>query len=108
MSFEFILSKHFAVGQKSEADPGPYGRGFNYRVYATFTADQPRDALERHLSAVVQAIDHRFLGLDTHVIEEPSTANIGTWILAELKARGAPVVNVHLVRGDGLEARVGI
>ncbi len=104
MPVEIIYSKHIAVGQKSGSDPGAYGRGFNYQVFAKFRGDGPAGA-EKILAAVLKQIDHRLLGIDAGVIGDPSTANICAWIYDELVRCGAAVSEVHLIRGDGLEAR---
>lgn len=106
MSVEFLLQKNISIGQKSKDQSGPYGQGFNYIVEATFLWSEDNRPAEKHLATVLKAIDHRLLGIDNKDIADPTTANICAWIFERLKECGSAVIQVRLLRGDGLEARI--
>lgn len=105
MSVEIRIRKHIAVGQKSKDHSGAYGQGFNYLVEADFRGQQDAKTLNQHLSEVLKVVDHRHLGLDFLEIGDPTTANLGAWILKKLREKGCDVVGLTLSRGDGLIAR---
>jgi hypothetical protein len=105
MSVEIYVKKHIALGQKNKEQSGAYGQGFNYQVEAKFGWHPDAKVLNRHLSEVLKAIDHRHVGLDFLEITDPTTINLGKWILMQLRASGCDVLGLTLARGDGLVAR---
>lgn len=105
MSVKICIRKHIALGQKSKDQSGAYGQGFNYQVEAAFRWQPDAKVLSQNLSKVLKEVDHRHLGLDFLEIGDPTTANLGAWILKKLRERRCEVVDLTLSRGDGLVVR---
>ena len=104
MAVQVRLRKFIAVGQKSKDDPGPYGQGYNYVVEAAFAWSPDLAHVRKSFADVLKEVDHRHLGLDVHLIEDPTTANLCQFIMQGLRERGVPALEVRLERGDGLIA----
>lgn len=90
-----------AIGQKSTDDPGTYGQGFNYIVEAGFSESGTPDSL-RTLVDALKSIDHKLLGLDVNLIDNPTSQNICRWLYSAIKAKDESLYEIRLLRGDGL------
>lgn len=102
MSFLIYYRRHLALGQKNSADAGIYGQGFNYVVEAGFRQPAGTSKSAGALADALKVIDHRLLGLDVNIIENPTSQNICRWLYATVKAKDESLYEIRLLRGDGL------
>lgn len=88
-----------AVGQKTKPTES-FGAGFNYWVEVRFPFAVERERAEQALSETLAVLDHKALGVDVEISQEPNSANLAHHIYEDISRRLGVLVQVRLERGD--------
>jgi hypothetical protein len=94
-----------SVAQKTR-ESGSYGDGFNYHIEVGVSAHLGLDEnlILRQIASVTGELDHKALGIDFDLGQEPTSVFLTQWLEARLKtAIGGAYASVRLIRGDGAE-----
>lgn len=109
MTGTIFFRSHLSVSQKT-AVSGAYGDGFNYHIEVGVRAHPGRDEAKTKalIASVTSQLDHKALGIDFDLGQEPTSIAVLKWLEARLRqVLGADFVELKLQRGDGLQLEIG-
>jgi hypothetical protein len=105
MNRTIFFKSHMSVAQKTRAS-GPYGDGFNYHVEVGIHSHPGLDEKQivRQIASVTSVLDHKALGVDFDLGQEPTGVALFLWLEDKLKSTlGLAFATLKLERGDGHE-----
>jgi hypothetical protein len=97
MNTEFLYRKHISLAL-NPSSRAPYGQGANCWVEVVSRAPFETGIADR----VLARVDHKSMGVDFDLGEEPTLSGVAAWLARELRAAGLKdLAYVGMEAGDG-------